>query len=75
MEEHALASSAFALKICSGSSNKLRLMLLLVLLLFSFLTRSSLSEIIFEERFEGNLLLSTYYYVLHNFLLVKLVYF
>ncbi len=74
MEEHALASSAFALKICS-SSNKLRLMLLLVLLLFSFLTRSSLSEIIFEDRFEGNLLLSTYYYVLHNFLLVKFVYF
>ena len=44
MEEHALA---FAL------NNKL----LLVLFLFSFLTRSSLSEIIFEERFEG-----TFYY-------------
>ncbi|XP_030970945.1 calreticulin-3-like [Quercus lobata] len=41
MEEHALA---FAL------NNKL--LLLLVLFLFSFLTRSSLSEIIFEERFE-----------------------
>lgn len=47
MEEHALA---FAL------SNKL----LLVLFLFSFLIRSSLSEIIFEERFEGNLF--TFYY-------------
>ena len=44
MEEHALA---FAL------NNKL----LLVFFLFSFLTRSSLSEIIFEERFEG-----TFYY-------------
>jgi hypothetical protein len=57
MEEHALASSAFALKL---NTNKLiRLKPLLVLLCFSFLTRFSLSEVIFEESFQGKFSLST----------------